>query len=193
MDEKKIAEYLSQATEYDQLGKYDEVINLCNEIISEKADFAPPYYVLGCAYQKTGAYNKAIDSFKKAVFYQPDYVEAYNNLGIAYYNLQRYEKASEAFKKTIQYRPDFARGHCNLGNCCYALELYVEAVESYKMATKINSGYVKAYQGAIDSLLEIGDIDGALAEVNLLSHVDEELANDFIEKIFPTQKGTISN
>ena len=78
-----------------------------------------------------------------------------------------------------------------MGNAYFELKMFQEALESYRNATQLQSNYCKAYYCAAECYLILGDVEGALGELTLLSYIDEEMANELLTKIFPGQKGSI--
>ena len=98
--------------DYKKEGKYEEGIELCNEILKMRFDDAPGYHMeahmqMGDMLKQLGRYDKALDSFQAAVKMAPQDPRTHYELGMAYRqygdrsgNISWYNKATIEFQKT---------------------------------------------------------------------------------------------
>jgi len=121
---------------YNDIGKYEEAIDLLKKSLELKPNYAEAYNNLGVSYIYTGKYEEAIPLFKKSLELRPNYTKPYNNLGAAYSSINRNEEAIASFEKAVEVNPYNAGAYYNLcivhfreGHYDLAIEYYDKAIE----------------------------------------------------------------
>lgn len=110
-----IKDTYEQAVDAYNAGRFQDAVNLYQQIIQLMPNFAPAYNGLGLAVNSaTGDEDEAIHYFKKAISYDPQYVQSYDNLGRLYYARQDYDLAKANFEKALKISPNLLSSKMNL-------------------------------------------------------------------------------
>ena len=132
--------YANAANILRKLGRKEEAIAACEEIIAQRPDAPEPYFSLGNILKELQQPGRAIEAYRRAVALRPDFAEVYVNLGNALQSQQAYEDAIEAYSEAIALRPAMADAHANMGAALDALGRLAEAVASFRTAVELDPG-----------------------------------------------------
>lgn len=89
---------IEQARQLAEAGAFNEVLTICEKLLSEGAESAEVYYLLGQAGEAAGNSLMAEEYFKKAIYLNADFYEALVHLSRLYDQMGNPEKAV-AFRK----------------------------------------------------------------------------------------------
>jgi tetratricopeptide (TPR) repeat protein len=105
------------ALNYYRLGRYNEVTQLCQEIIAADAKAASPsvYQVYGVSLNALKRPAEAVKVYQQGLKQHPDANMLYFNLGTALYKLQRVEEAVDALRHAAQLDPQHPTSPLYLG------------------------------------------------------------------------------
>jgi hypothetical protein len=122
-----------------EVNLHKDAVNVFDEALSLKPDFADARYYRGLAYEKLGRDKEALKDYREAARLQPDFADAYFSLGIVCGRLGRYKEAAEALKQAVRLEPDFTDAHYNLGVAYLLLHDKGAAIEKYNALKPLNS------------------------------------------------------
>lgn len=91
--------------------------------------------------------------------------------GIEYYQKgyeQNYRKAADLFQQALQQDPTYSQAAFYLGLTYNALFDEDKAAASYKKAIEIDPDYLEAHANYAGMLLDIGDVDEAIRQINIV-------------------------
>jgi tetratricopeptide (TPR) repeat protein len=91
--------------------------------------------------------------------------------GLAYYQKgydQNYRKAAEYFEKALAVDPTYSQAAFYLGLTYNALFEEEKAAEYYRIAIRIDPDYLEAHADYAGMLLDIGDVDEAIRQLNFV-------------------------
>ncbi|UNU25075.1 tetratricopeptide repeat protein [Microcoleus vaginatus] len=135
-------DFQQQAEVYLALGKLDEAIALCQQVLASHPNSAKTCKTLGKALQAQGKLEDARYWYKVAIALQPDFAEAFANLGTLCATLEQWQEAIGCYQKAISIQPDFAGFYRNLSRIftqvgqaeeaadCWYQALIVEPIET---------------------------------------------------------------
>lgn len=176
MNEEKVKEspsaekFLDLSLAYYQKGDYTKCIEMSEEAIKLKPQYAEAYNNIGSSYNMLKDYDKAITACQKALEINPSYqlaknnlalaltnrealkqtekttnakpnAEEYLNLSLAYYQQGEYEKCIEAATNAIRLKPDYADAYNNIGAAYNQLKQWDKAIDACNKALKINPNH----------------------------------------------------
>lgn len=118
-------EKLKLAHKYIDIGKYQESLDLLNQIIRIRSDFADAHFALGIVFYTLNMDSEAKDAYDKAIKIKPDFAEAYMGLGLIYYDQGMYAKAVELYSQAIKIEPNDTT-YLNLGLAYGDLGMYAD-------------------------------------------------------------------
>lgn len=131
---------------------------------------AEAYYQEALSFQQSDP-EKALELFQLAADTDPNYVATYNSWGNTLLNLDRTAEAQEKYKKSIELAPDYKWAFYNLART-YEESDPEEAISLYKRTTEIDPGYIEAYNGWGNVLLEQGKKEEAAGKYEKSIEID---------------------
>jgi tetratricopeptide (TPR) repeat protein len=121
------------------MGKYEEAIAQCQELLREMPYHAPAYLAMAYAQAQLESFDESIASYERAIELHPTYApDAYNQIGIIQLHQGRFDRAVASFEKAIaadtgQVRTKELRS--NLNYALQALGKYAESQHAQAFAT----------------------------------------------------------
>jgi tetratricopeptide (TPR) repeat protein len=84
------------------MGKYEEAIAQCQELLREMPYHAPAYLTMAYAQAQLGSFDESIASYERAIELHPSYaLDSYTNIGIMQLHQGKFDRAAESFRKAI--------------------------------------------------------------------------------------------
>jgi len=124
-------ENIESAEKFFNAGKYDEAVDILEEITEKEPSNTKAWTLLGNSYLTLGKNKKAIKSYNNAIRIDAKNEEAFLGLGHAYSAMRDHSKAIAAYKNAIEINPKNAEAHYGLGvsynrnvRLTYAFEQY---------------------------------------------------------------------
>lgn len=128
----KSLEMVDLASATAELGKPAQAVDLLEEAVRLRPDYAKAQYSLGVAYQTINRPDRAIAAYQKAVQLEPGYTSALNNLGRLLLQMRRPEDAATFLARAAQSDPRHATSRFNLGGALQAMGHAEEAARAYE-------------------------------------------------------------
>ncbi len=111
-----VKQKFEEATMAYSQGRYQESIDLFEEVIQLYPKLPQAYFLMGMAHRGLGtSLNEITWLFEKAIELDPQYAKARENLGKIYYELGRFKEAEEQCLKTLQIEPNNISASLSLG------------------------------------------------------------------------------
>jgi len=129
----------------DFTGRYEESIQLHNQIINEYPYNEIAWFNLGSAFQGLKLYEKAIDAYQYALVIEEKFDYAYRNMADAYLRLRKYKDAIEALEKVMEIAKPEDFIFEAIGHCYHRLHNYGQARFYYKKASHLNPDDSRLY------------------------------------------------
>jgi tetratricopeptide (TPR) repeat protein len=137
---------MHQAIQLGLKGKYDEALNLINQIIGKEPQNVFAHNNLGMIYAMMKNPELAITAYETALKLKPDFAMPENNLGHLYKEMGKYDLAETHLKNAVRLFPGMETAHGGLGEV-YQLQLrYDDAIEHFKKATQLRPEQVSFHQ-----------------------------------------------
>ena len=93
---------ISKAKELAGTGAFNEVLTICEKLLSEGDESADVYYLLGQAVESTGNILMAEEYLKKAIYLNADFYDALMYLSLLYDRMGSHEKATSFRKRATR-------------------------------------------------------------------------------------------
>ena len=132
-------------------------------------DSKNPYFYkgLGLAYAGQRRFEDAVEAFRKALAINPYYIDVRNDLGTALMlSGKRAEGKAEflaAYNDPTNPTPEISSR--NLGQAYFEEKNYTEAANWFRSSVNRNKAYPDAYLGLTDALMNLGQLDAAVAHL----------------------------
>jgi tetratricopeptide (TPR) repeat protein len=146
-------------------------IAACDRLIATRR-LSPPmlatiYFWRAVAHNRKGDYVHVIEDAAASLKLQPNQVALYNLRGSAYYDRGEYDIAIADFNDAVRIGPPSSIVFHNRGNAYRAKNDYARAIEDYSQAIKLSPNDAPfSYQNRGVSKQALGDLDGALSDIN---------------------------
>jgi len=154
---------LATAFDLHQAGRFQEAIELYNQILPSQQDNAQLLYLLGTANLQTARREQGIEQLRRSLALSPQNPAAHNNIGVALKELKRLEEALANFDEALALAPDFADAYNNRGDVLRDLNRTDEALASLDKALALNPGHAGAYNNRGNVLRDLKRLQDAIA------------------------------
>jgi tetratricopeptide (TPR) repeat protein len=106
-----------------EMGKYEEAIAQCRELLRQMPYHAPAYLTMAYAQAQLEFFDESIASYQRAIELHPAYaLDAYTNIGIIQLHQGRFDRAATSFEKAIAADTGQVRAAQLRNNLNYALQ-----------------------------------------------------------------------
>ncbi len=112
--------------------KYQNIIELRDQIASRYPESAPLFNIIGSAFARLGAFDSAITTFLNVLERDPENVNLYNNLGESYGRLGNYQAAFISLRSATDLDPQFSKAFYNIANTFFVLGDTAAAIDIHK-------------------------------------------------------------
>ncbi|WP_413167413.1 tetratricopeptide repeat protein [Capilliphycus salinus ALCB114379] len=126
-------------------GKLEESLELYQQALRIKPDFADAYYNQGHLLWTQGKLEAAIESYQQALKFQPSFAQAYHALANIFQEQQQFEKATQFYQEALKFNPNLAEAYNNFGNLFKAQGNYNKALELYQQAIRLKPNFAQPY------------------------------------------------
>jgi len=166
----KLALALNKAIASYQAGQFGEAEEICQKIISTKANLFDAHHVLAVVQASQGKNEQALVSYNRAVALQPNHADALSNRGNLLKELRRFEEALASFNRALDIKPTHTAALNNRGVTLHVMHRYEEALASFECAIALKPDNV-------DALCNRGNtLDGLKRHEEALASFDRALA-----------------
>ena len=152
------------------LGKYDEIVEIYGNLITNGSNDAKDYIGRGVGFLKLNNFDKAEKDLKTALELEPDSAEAYATLGAIYLTKQDPVKAEEFYLKSLELNSKSAITYFDLGKIKTYQENYIKAKEYLEKAIELEPKAIEAIRLLANVEQHLGNLENAC---NLLVNVLE--------------------
>jgi len=160
-----------------QQGRLSEAIQIYEDVLRIRPDFAEAHNNLGVALARRGKIQAAIGEYNQALQINPDYAEAHNNLAVALGREGRTQEAIRHCEQALRINPDYAEAHDNLGNALAQGGNVEEAVGQYEQALQIRPDYAEAHFNLGVALARLGRMSEAMDHWEQALRIRPQYAN----------------
>ncbi len=176
---KELSELFNQAHEMLYERKFQEAIQLYEQILQQEPEHQESLHFLGLSYAQMGNIEQALAFLKQANAIKPE-AHLLNNLANAYKKNNQIEEAIAHYLNAIELAPDYAQAHNNLANLYSMQNKYDEAIQHYIKATHAAPDFSSAHFNLGLLLLKNNELEAAKTQfTNVLA-----LNPDSVEALF---------
>ncbi|SDN35163.1 Tetratricopeptide repeat-containing protein [Afipia sp. GAS231] len=162
----------------------DQQIDACNKIIALKAfsgaQLAQVYFWRAVGWNKKGNYPQVIADTTEALRLKPDQA-LYNLRGSAYFDKGEYDIAIADYNDALRSGPPSGTIFHNRGNAFRGKGDYAKAIADYDQANKLSPNAYSLLNRGL-SKQALGNLDGALADINDAIRLDPSLPSGLIDR-----------
>lgn len=185
-DKELVRPKLNLAIELYKIGKIEDALDYCEEIIKKIPDYVEAHNLKGKIFLLYNKPQKAIQAFSKAVELNTEDPEAYFDLGSIYFQKNEYDNAKNIFEKFIKIHPYDLQGHFFLAQAYFKLKDYEKSLNSFKKTLEMDPEYVSSLKniGLIFELRKDRNMAGKYYEKVIKIEPDNLQYRNFVYEVF---------
>lgn len=148
-----------------------------------RPDFADAFHELGYVRLKLEKLDEAISALTQAHTLRPKYAETSRLLGQAYETKENWNEAAKYYREATVLQPKHALTQYNLGRALKQNGDVDSAIQAIQDAVKLKPDWAAAHYELALLYVETGEPDMAREEYNILTTLDQKLANKLSVKL----------
>lgn len=152
----------NKAAMLNELGRFEEAVQVCKRGISIDYQYPFLYNNLGNSLNDLGRFEEAVKVYKQGINIDPEDVDLYYNLSISLDALGDSQEAVKVCKKALTINPKYPPLYINLGNLLQSSGSYDQAVEVYKQGISFIPEYFPLYNDLGNLLEDLGHYEEAV-------------------------------
>ena len=129
---------LLAAASLEKLGRSGEALDLLQQLIERRPDYAPARLALGDIHFRRSEFAEALRAYRRYLTYQPDNEGVLTNLGIAALNAGQPEESIKALQRVVDAQPQQASAHRNLAIALANTGRFDQAITHVKEAARLS-------------------------------------------------------
>ena len=157
--------------------RIEEAMAKVERVLAEDAGILEAHLILGNLFVKQEDWDGAIGAYREALSLDPEYKSAILGLADAYRLAARYDEAAAGYRRLLELDPNDNKAFYHLAEIHAAREEYEEALEVLAGLEATGEERAPARNLKGQSLLSLGRLDEAEAELRLALEMDDQLSD----------------
>lgn len=149
---------------YFKQSKFQEAIDVYNEVLKINPKFYLGYIAMGYAYDRLENYDKAEESFRQALAINKSMSDAHAGLGFIMFKKGDLKSSFKEYDIAIKANPSYSLAHTGLGYVYFAIGKKDESLVEFKKAIESNPDDFYARNALGYYYYERGELDLAMSE-----------------------------
>lgn len=165
-------------------GKYNEVIDACDEAIELDPEDAIAYSHRGMSYRVLKNYQQAFRDLNRSIELAPKIESSYYIRGNIYFSIGNYEQAIKDYDQCIKLNPkvsDKAIIYYQRGRSYTMLENYQKGIMDLNKAIELNPALAKAYRSRSVVYSVLGDHQRSKRDMITAAKLGDRKARDYLK------------
>ena len=186
----ELKKQMKQAKECMDSGRYDEALEVMNQVLKSNPDAARAYSIIGNIYYKMGRVNDAADHYEKALRIDPKLAPALMMMGNVYSELGDNTKAIDYFDSALKENPKLVKAQLKAGKMDMDEDRLDEAERRCQEAIKYDPQLIAPRLMLASIYQQKGDLDAAEQECRNIITINPEViaAKVMLARIYLKQK-----
>jgi len=159
--------FFNKADLFIMKGKYNEAIDICNNLLDKDFENIKALCCLGDCYEELNDFEKSLEMYNKAIDIFSDCSDAWYGKGMVYYKSEKYSNALLSFRSAVDIDPDQSDYWYMIGESYMKMHKYQMAIEAYNNAVALNPNDIEALLAVSQLLFRKKK---TLDAINLLVH-----------------------
>ncbi len=126
-------------------GRFQEALQLYQEVQKANPKFAGVYYEMGLCHKELRQFQQAANSFRQATNLNPSFAQAWAELGSASIGAKKYDDAVTSLQQAVKLDPKNAEAFANLGYAMWQKADLDNAEKMLKKAISLDGTQVQAH------------------------------------------------
>ena len=160
-------ELTQSAFKKQEIGAYEEAIEILNRALEIDPQFASAHYRMGSVYEEWDKKNEAIASYKNVLEIDPENVNARLGLASVYSKLTMNERAIEEYKKVAKTMPADPEIPFKIALEYWYIQKLPETAEYYRKVIEIDPGNMQAHLNLVSVYERMKEWEKAIEEIDI--------------------------
>jgi tetratricopeptide (TPR) repeat protein len=170
-------ELIKHAIGRQEAGAYDEAIEILDQALKQKPQFAPAYYQKGLIYEEWDKRKEALVAYKKAVEINSTYNDARLGLASVYGKSVLNDLAVEQYLKVAETRNDDPNIYFKIALEYWYLQDIPKTAQYYSKVIEINPNHLQAHLNLISVYERMKNWQKALDEIEIVRRIAGKTQN----------------
>ncbi len=149
------------AAELNRAGRLQEAIELCQQVIRSKHQYAEAYHTLAIIYDQLGKFDEAEKNYQQALHLQPDSPNVCTDYATLLGKRDKVREASAQFEHAIALDPSFADAHSGLALAYFKSGEPQKAIDEFEEAIRYQPKHGGAHAGLAAVFAQQGRLEEA--------------------------------
>lgn len=171
------AELTQRAFQKQEIGAYEEAVEILNRALKIDPKFVPAHYRMGRVYQEWDRRQETIAAYQQALQLDPKHIDARLRLAAAYGKSFKNELAIMEYEKAAKLKPSDPEIQFKIALEYWYLQKLPETAEHYRKVIALNPDHLQAHLNLASVYEGLKEWDKALKEIAISLHLGKQTGN----------------
>jgi tetratricopeptide (TPR) repeat protein len=170
-------ELTQRAFQKQEIGAFEEAIEILNRALEIDPKFVPAYYRMGSVYEEWDQRKEAIAAYQQALNLEPSHIDARLGVASAYGKSFKNELAIMEYKKAAALRPTDPEIQFKIALEYWYLQKLPETAEHYRKVITLNPDHLQAHLNLASVYEHMKEWDKSLKEIAISLKLGKQTGN----------------
>jgi serine/threonine protein kinase len=178
----EILAYIDKARALIKVGKYQQALDVCEQVLQKDPQNALAYYHISVALIELGKYQQALDACERSIWLDPSYSPAFVCQANILVKLGKYQQALNDCEQAIWLDSSYAPAYVCKATALVELGRYQQALDVCEWAIHRGPFYAPAYACKAGLLIELKRYQQALNDCEQAIRLDPSSSLAYVNK-----------
>ena len=170
-------ELTQRAFQKQEIGAFEEAIEILNKALEIDPKFVPAYYRMGSVYEEWDQRKEAIAAYQQALKIESNHMDARLGLASAYSKSLKSELAILEYEKAAALKPTDPEIHFKIALEYWYLQKLPETAEHYRKVIALNPDHLQAHLNLASVYEHMKQWDQSLKEIAISQQLGKQTGN----------------
>ncbi|MFQ6614457.1 MAG: tetratricopeptide repeat protein [Fidelibacterota bacterium] len=170
-------ELTQRAFQKQEIGAFEEAIEILNKALEIDPKFVPAYYRKGSVYEEWDRRKEAVAAYQQALEIDPNHINARLGLASVYGKLFKNEWAILEYEKAAELKPTDPEIPFKIALEYWYLQKFPETAEYYRKVIALNPDYLQAHLNLASVYERMKKWDQSLKEIAISLQLGKQTGN----------------
>lgn len=171
------------AVKKQEIGAFEEAVEILQKALSIAPDFVPAHYRMGLVYEEADQRPEAIAAYQKTLAIEPNHVPARMGLGVIYGKQNRNDLTIVEYLKVAELKPDDLDLHFKLALEYWYIQDLPKSAEYYNKVIALDPDHLQAHLNLSSVYQKMKDGEKAIQEIEIALKLAHEVKDEHATSI----------
>lgn len=171
------AELTQRAFQKQEIGAYEEAIEILNKVLESHPQFIPAHYRMGLVYEEWDRRKEAVAAYQQVLKLDPRHLDARLGLASTYGKSLKNELAIMEYEKAAELKPKDLEIQFKIALEYWYLQKLPETAEHYRKVIALKSDHLQAHLNLASVYEHMKEWDMALKEIAISLQLGKQTGN----------------